>query len=304
SHKRETAQEAPTPRILTSSHNGQEPKPVVRVGPRLQQAAKKNVLIVYAHQEPKSFNNALLRKAVETLEADGHSVEVSDLYAMHFNPICGRTDIVGSARDESFFKYQMETRSALENGTLSDDIKVEMEKLKRADLVIFQFPLYWFTVPAILKGWIDRVYVVDFAYGNGKLYSNGLLKGKRGMLSFTTGKPGTAYSDAGMNGDMNVLLWPLQNGMLRFVGFDVLAPQIHYAAAHVSDDDRKQWLDDWAKRLNHIFEEPSLKFVDFSNFTNTKLSDKYLEDESAKQYGPTIGQHLSKPFSPTGMLKP
>ncbi|XP_067661470.1 ribosyldihydronicotinamide dehydrogenase [quinone]-like [Haliotis asinina] len=271
---------------------------------RVYSKQQKNVLIVYAHHEPKSFNGALLRKAVETLEADGHSVEVSDLYAMHFDPVCGRTDIVGSLREEGFFKYQMETKSAWENGTLSDDIKVEMEKLKRADLVIFQFPLYWFTVPAILKGWIDRVYVMGFAYGMGKLYSDGPLKGKRGMLSFTTGGPGAAYCDAGMNGDMNVLLWPLQNGMLRFVGFDVLAPQIYYAPAHVSDDDRKQWLDDWGKRLNNIFEEPSLKFVDFSNFTNTKLSDKYVEGESSKQYAPTIGQNLGKLFSPTGMLKP
>ncbi|XP_046565077.1 ribosyldihydronicotinamide dehydrogenase [quinone]-like [Haliotis rubra] len=186
---------------------------------------QKNVLIVYAHQEPKSFNGALLRKAVETLEADGHSVEVSDLYAMHFYPISGRTDIVGSVRDESFFKYQMETKSAWQNGTLSDDIKVEMEKLKRADLVIFQFPLYWFSYPAILKGWIDRVYVMGFAYGGGKLFSDGPLKGKRGMLSFTTGGTGAAFCDAGMFGDMNVLLWPLQNGMLRAVGLDVLAPK-------------------------------------------------------------------------------
>ncbi|XP_046564974.1 ribosyldihydronicotinamide dehydrogenase [quinone]-like [Haliotis rubra] len=265
---------------------------------------QKSVLIVYAHHEPKSFNGALLRKAVETLEADGHSVEVSDLYAMHFEPRSGRTDIVGSVQDESFFKYQVETKSAFENGTLSDDIKVEVEKLKRADLVIFQFPLYWFSFPAIMKGWIERIFVSGFAYGMGKMYSDGPLKGKRGMLSFTTGGPGPAFHQDGLNGDINVLLWPLQGGALRFVGLDVLAPQIHYAPAHVTDDDRKQWLDDWAKRLHSIFEEPFLKFVDSSNFTNLKLRGEYHEGESSKQYGPTVGQNLGKPFSPTGMLKP
>ncbi|XP_071087843.1 ribosyldihydronicotinamide dehydrogenase [quinone]-like [Haliotis cracherodii] len=265
---------------------------------------QKNVLIVYAHQEPKSFNGALLREAVETLEADGHSVEVSDLYSMHFEPRCQRTDVVGSVQNEGFFKYQMETKSAWENGTLSADIKVEIEKLKRADLVIFQFPLYWFSVPAILKGWFDRVYTMGFAYGMGNMYSTGPMKGKRGMLSFTTGGPGAAYYPDGLNGDMNVLLWPLQNGVLKFVGFDVLAPQIHYAPAHVSDDDRKQWLTDWAKRLHNIFEEPVLNFVNSSNFSNYKLTEEYLEGESSKQFGPTVGQNIGKPFSSTGMLKP
>lgn len=71
---------------------------------RVLNKQQKNVLIVYAHQEPKSFNGALLRKAVKTLEADGHSVEVSDLYSMHFEPRCQRTDVVGEYRVVMCFK--------------------------------------------------------------------------------------------------------------------------------------------------------------------------------------------------------
>lgn len=93
-------------------------------------------LIVYAHPEPKSFNGALKDKAVETLEAQGHEVKVSDLYAMNFDPVARKEDFE-NLTDPDFFKYAVEQKHAYDNDELTSVIKGEFEKLLWADLVIF-----------------------------------------------------------------------------------------------------------------------------------------------------------------------
>ena len=93
--------------------------------------------------------------------------------------------------------------------------------------MIWQFPLWWFSVPGILKGWVDKVFAFNRVYGRGRFYEKGLFRGKRALLSLTTGGSGeAAYQPGGFNGDINGVLRPIQRGMLEFVGFDVLKPQI------------------------------------------------------------------------------
>ncbi|MEK8171985.1 NAD(P)H-dependent oxidoreductase [Streptomyces sp. M19] len=58
-----------------------------------------------------------------------------------------------------------ESKRAYTDGTLSEDIRAEQDKLRWADTIVLQFPMWWFGVPAILKGWFDRVFVKGFAYG-------------------------------------------------------------------------------------------------------------------------------------------
>uniref|UniRef100_H2MUA9 Ribosyldihydronicotinamide dehydrogenase [quinone] n=1 Tax=Oryzias latipes TaxID=8090 RepID=H2MUA9_ORYLA len=170
----------------------------------------KKVLIVFAHQSSGSFNAAAKSAAVEVLTAQGCTVEVSDLYAMNFKAAATAEDIKGDVKDAEHFRYQEETRLAWEEGRLAEDITAEQTKLSEADLVIFQFPMYWFSVPAIMKGWIDRVLTCGFAFTKEKRYSQGLLKEKKAMLSFTTGSLESMFSSTGINGDMNVTLWPIQ----------------------------------------------------------------------------------------------
>ncbi|WML48971.1 NAD(P)H-dependent oxidoreductase [Neobacillus sp. PS3-34] len=88
-----------------------------------------NVLIVYAHPEPKSFNGALKELAIKTLEEQGHLVRVSDLYAMNFNPVANKQDFI-ELEDHDFFKYQREQMTAVKKGTFTEDIKDEIEKVK------------------------------------------------------------------------------------------------------------------------------------------------------------------------------
>ncbi|WP_408350505.1 NAD(P)H-dependent oxidoreductase [Paraburkholderia sp. RL17-337-BIB-A] len=97
--------------------------------------------------------------AVEILTAAGHSIEVTDLYAQNFNPIASAADLLQPQNDE-YLVYALEQRHGLETGTLCPDILTEVEKVRRCDLLVLTFPIYWFSVPAILKGWIDRVLIL------------------------------------------------------------------------------------------------------------------------------------------------
>ncbi|KAK7944301.1 hypothetical protein WMY93_000029 [Mugilogobius chulae] len=224
----------------------------------------KSVLIVYAHQSPKSFNAAVKDVAVKELEKQGCKVTVSDLYNMEFKASATREDINGELKNPDHFRYGEEMEAAWRAQTLSDDIKAEQEKVREADLVIFQFPLYWFSVPAIMKGWIDRVLIGGFAFSLEKMYDNGIFKEKKAMLSFTTGASESMFSPDGINGDINVALWPLQNGVLHFCGFQVLPPQIFWSPAHCPDAVRAALLESWGGRLKALMSEQPLKFAPVS----------------------------------------
>ena len=212
-----------------------------------------NVLIIHAHPEPKSFNAAMTRTATAALQEAGHSVVVSDLYAMDWQPVSDRRNF-NSVVEPEFFKQQVEEQWASENRGYADDIQGELNRIEQADLLIFQFPLWWGGMPAILKGWIDRVLALGVTYGYGQWYDEGLLKGKRAMISVTTGGPESMYESDGLNGDVNGLLNPMQYNILRFVGLDVLPPFISWAPGSIDEAGRKSLLRDYAKRLASLDE--------------------------------------------------
>ena len=187
-----------------------------------------NVLIVYAHPEPRSFNGAMRDLAVETLNGAGHRVVVSDLYALGFNPVLGLDDFPDRHADGTPLNIAQEQTRGYEAGSLASDIRAEQDKIRQADLVIFQFPLWWFAMPAILKGWADRVFARGFAYVAGRKYDTGLLRGRRAMVVVTTGTSADTYAPDGIDGDILNVLWPIHNGLFRYTGFDVLQPFVAY----------------------------------------------------------------------------
>lgn len=213
-----------------------------------------NVFIINAHAEPQSFNGAMFRTAQETMVAAGHSVEVSDLYAMKFDPVSDRRNFT-TVKDAGYFKQQIEEMHATEVGGFAPDIEAELRKVESCDLMIWQFPLWWFGLPAILKGWVDRVFAMGRTYGGDRLYENGVFKGKRALLSVTTGGPREAYRPRGFNGDIEAILRPIHRGMLRFTGWEVMAPQIVYGPVRLSPDERLNQLNAWATRLRDIGDE-------------------------------------------------
>jgi len=211
-------------------------------------------LIVYWHPEPKSFNHAMFVTGIEALTAAGWEVRGSDLHAMAFDSVSGRANFT-TVKNPAYLKPQLEEIHATEHNGFSSELEAEMRKVEWCDLMIWQFPLWWFTVPAVLKGWMDRVFAMGRFYGNGRMYDSGVCKGKRAMLSLTTGGGEEHYRPGGFNGDMLGILRPIHRGMLQFVGFDVLTPQIVYGPAHMDDRQRAAELERYRLRLMHIAEE-------------------------------------------------
>ena len=212
------------------------------------------VHIILAHPERQSFNGALFDTAIANLKAAGHTVSTSDLYRLDFDPVSSRKNF-SSVKEPNYLKLQIEELHASEGGGFAPDLEAELTKLEAADLLIWQFPLWWFGVPAILKGWVDRVFAMGRAYGGGRVYDTGMFKGKRALLSLTTGGPEGAYTAEGFNGDMDAILRPIHRGILQFTGFEVLAPQITYAPVRAEAAQREAWLEAWAERLRGIEQE-------------------------------------------------
>ena len=219
-----------------------------------------NVLIVYAHPEPKSFNGAMKDLAIEMLRGAGYEVAVSDLYAMHFHAVVGEDDFLGERADPDFLSVATEQTKAFQTGTLAPEIVAEQEKLKRADLLILQFPVWWFGMPAIMKGWADRVFARGFAYIAGRKYDTGMFRGKTAMVAATTGTSADTYAPDGIDGDILNVLWPVHNGLLRYSGFDVIEPFVAYMPGRVGQDGRKAYLEAYRRRLLDLESAPKLLF--------------------------------------------
>lgn len=196
------------------------------------------VLIVFAHPEAQSFCAALKEKAAAHLREKGADVHVLDLYEMKFNPVGGKHDFK-EFRDPEFFKYQMEQVNAWENDLFAPEIKQHMDEFLWCDSLVFVFPLWWFGLPAMLKGWVDRVFAMGLTYGAGKgVYDNGAFPEKTGSLIFTTGGPEIAYGPNGKNGELETILFPVHHGMFYFTGMTVLPPFISFGPARSSQEER------------------------------------------------------------------
>src|SRR4029079_6864414 len=113
-----------------------------------------NSLIVVAHPEPKSFNAALALMAQQSLQSQSHQVRISDLYASALAPD-EQPRHYARRRNQARFDALAEQRFNAERDALPQDVAREIDDLLWAELLVLQFPLWWFGMPAILKGWMD-----------------------------------------------------------------------------------------------------------------------------------------------------
>ena len=223
------------------------------------------ILYVYAHPEPASLSSRMKTRALDVLAAEGHDVVHSDLHAMAFQAVHGRGDFE-SVRDGDVFRYGGEqSYASLENG-FAADIQAEIDKLYACDMVILQFPLWWFSVPAILKGWMDRVFVYGALYDHDNRYGTGRLKGRRAMCVLTMGARENDFKADGIHGDLLTNLWPLHNGCLHYLGLEVLPPFIAYGTSYLSDEDRTRYVDGYDTYLRNIDTLEPLYFHPDSDF--------------------------------------
>ncbi|MBE7683813.1 NAD(P)H-dependent oxidoreductase [Paenibacillus sp. P13VS] len=157
-------------------------------------------LIVYAHPHADSFNRAILNTAVEALEAQGHEVVVRDLYALEFQPVLSAADT-----------------TSMRAGQNPQDITTEQKFITDADAITFIYPIWWTGLPAILKGYVDRVFAYGFAYASGEAGIEKLLTGKKGLIINTHGTPSDIYDQIGMTAGMKMTS---DVGIFDFVGIE------------------------------------------------------------------------------------
>lgn len=226
-----------------------------------------HALIVHCHPEPASFNAALTEVARRALPQSGYSVEVSDLYREGFDP-CEGPGHYRTRENPGVFFALGEQRRAFETGTLPGEVRREIARLDRADLVVFQFPIWWHGCPAMLKGWFDRVFVNGGLYTSSMRYERGHFAGRKAICSVTTGAPRTAFGPGSRGGDMDRILWSTHYS-LHYMGFLVLPPfvafgvQGHgYSYTDEDDNDRRLGLhrEHWKKRLLTLDRDMPLKF--------------------------------------------
>jgi NAD(P)H dehydrogenase (quinone) len=216
-------------------------------------------LLVYAHPEPTSLNGSLKNFAAQRLRSAGHTVEVSDLYAMGWKAVVDRADFLDRDPREPFHPEES-SKHGFETDTQTADIAIEQRKLLEADLLLLQFPLWWFSMPAVLKGWVDRVFAYGLAYGVGEhsdqkwgeRYGEGRFKGKRAMLIVTTGGWAPHYCERGINGRIDDLLFPINHGILHYPGFEVLPPYLIYQTGKMDAARYLRMQEELGARLDNI----------------------------------------------------
>jgi NAD(P)H dehydrogenase (quinone) len=224
------------------------------------------IFIVHAHPEPQSFNGALTSAAQDALRAAGHEVEISDLYGMAFNPVSDRSNFL-TVHDPDIFRQQSEEAHAAAHDGFAPEIQAEMDKLFWCDALILQFPLWWFGLPAILKGWVDRVFASGGRiYGGGKWYDRGVFVGKRAMCSVTIGGAAPIYSEQGLNGPIDAILFPIHHGMLYFTGFTVVEPFLVHAPGRIGNDERAAYLARYRERVLGLATAPTISYPGLAEY--------------------------------------
>jgi NAD(P)H dehydrogenase (quinone) len=197
-------------------------------------------LWVYAHPRQQSLNGALLRAGRDALSRT-HHVTTSDLYAQDFDPVLRERDLGPGAGHPGSIVHQ--AGEAYTRDELPAELRAEQRKVADSELLVLQFPLWWYGPPAILKGWLDRVLSNNFAYGDlapalgvPRRYGDGGLAGRRALVVVTVGEDARSLGTRGISGDIESVLFPLTHGALWFVGIDVLELHVVYDADGLDSD--------------------------------------------------------------------
>jgi len=158
------------------------------------------VLLVYGNPKHAGFIHSVFEGLKTTLEKAGCELRVRDLYKMGFDPVLSEEDF------EAFSKNEIPA-----------DIRTEQEHVDWAEYLIFLYPLWWHDRPAILKGWIDRVFSYGYAFGpggkNGRM--KGYLKTKSALVIQTAGSLKEDYAVDGFDQTIEVAM---VDGTLKYCG--------------------------------------------------------------------------------------
>ena len=225
---------------------------------------KKTVLIVHAHPERTSVTRQLVEAAADALTGQGHEVLESDLYAMGWKAVFDAEDFPErSNRDR--LSFIEESGHAFSRGRQTADVEEEQRKILASDAVILVFPLWWYSMPAIMKGWVDRVWAFGLAYGyqgagNTYRFGEGGFAGKRALLAVSVGGPVEDYAPRGINGPLEQLLFPITHGTLFFPGMQVLPSFGVYGSVRIDAERMAEVVAKWRGRVERLFDDAPIAF--------------------------------------------
>lgn len=190
-------------------------------------------LVVLAHPGSESFNHALANRIVDRLTADGHQIVYHDLYAEGFEPRLGPEDMQRDSAPEA--------------------IAGHCNELSLAEALVIVHPNWWGQPPAVLKGWVDRVFRAGLAYrfadmGGGVGIPEGMLKADRALVVNTANSaPSVQWGGA----DPLEEWW--RNTVLGMCGVQHMARRLYGPMLTSSDQQRSEWLDDAETLASDLF---------------------------------------------------
>lgn len=190
-------------------------------------------LVVYAHPNHESFNHAILNTTVQALEKKGHDVVIRDLYALDFQPVLKPADT-----------------AAMRAGQTPADILTEQQYITEADVITFIYPIWWTGLPAILKGYIDRVFAYGFAYAYDETGIAKLLSGKKGFIINTHGTPKEIYDEIGMTAGLKMTS---DVGILGFTGIEAVEHLLFGGIPAVGETALQDILVEVEQTVNRLF---------------------------------------------------
>ena len=178
-------------------------------------------LIIYAHPNEQSLNYHFLQTVTESLESQNQEIRIRDLYRTGFDPVLSLADMQGQRA-----------------GKVSEDVQTEQEHISWADQITFIYPIWWTGMPAIMKGYIDRVFSYGFAYRYDSGVQKGLLKGKKAVVINTHGKSNEEYERMGMD---KALSLTSDGGIFIYSGFEIIRHFFFDKADRASSGDVEIW---------------------------------------------------------------
>ncbi|WP_338461488.1 NAD(P)H-dependent oxidoreductase [Brevibacillus borstelensis] len=179
--------------------------------------------IVFAHEGHTSFCHEILERTKQTLDREGISYTVRDLYQQDFQPV-----------------FRGEDMHRVEEGHVSADIAEEQQQITDADLLVMIFPVWWWSPPAIMKGYFDRVFTNGFAFRYEEKGPVGLLNGKQALVMTTTRESEHDMRASGMD---QVMKKQMADGTLSMMGYKTLYHNFA-AVPYVSEAARRAMLDE------------------------------------------------------------
>ncbi|MET0946196.1 MAG: NAD(P)H-dependent oxidoreductase [Flavobacterium sp.] len=158
-------------------------------------------LIIYAHPNPASLNHLFKQTVLESLERSEQEIVIRDLNEIHFNPVLSLEDIQGQRM-----------------GKVTEYVQIEQDFITWADRIIFIYPIWWTGMPAIMKGYVDRVFSYGFAYRYDQGIQKGLLTGKKAIIINSHGKSNAEYAESGLD---KALALTSDTGIFNYCGLKI-----------------------------------------------------------------------------------